>query len=483
MSLNTAFGNALSGLAATSRRAEVVSANLANALTDGYGRRSLDVSAASIGGTGAGVRIDGVSRHVDRGLLAERRGAETLAERRSALLDGLTSLEAAFGSTEEGTSLSARIAAFEGALVSLSADPSSEPRQAQALDRLDAAAAALRGSATAVQRQRAEADGSIARMVEGLNADLQGIERLNKDIVVARVRGADAAGLLDQRQVLIDRVATLVPVREMDRGQGTVALITPAGATLLDGRAAWVDFAASPTITAGMTLAGGALGGLTIDGAPAGPAGTGGAGRLAGGALGAAFELRDATLPAAAESLDALARDLIERLEAPTADPTRGAGPGLLTDGGAALAAAPAPGLASRLQVNAAVDPDRGGALWRLRDGVGAAAPGPAGEGAQVVRWLDALAAPRALAAGGRAGGAADLAAGAEAGIGAARLAAEEEAAFASARWSSFREAELAGGVDSDREMQDLLRVEQAYAANAKVIEALDAMTRTLLEI
>jgi UDP-N-acetylmuramoylalanine-D-glutamate ligase len=34
MSLNVAYGNALSGLGATARMAEVVSANLANALTE-----------------------------------------------------------------------------------------------------------------------------------------------------------------------------------------------------------------------------------------------------------------------------------------------------------------------------------------------------------------------------------------------------------------------------------------------------------------
>ena len=42
---------------------------------------------------------------------------------------------------------------------------------------------------------------------------------------------------------------------------------------------------------------------------------------------------------------------------------------------------------------------------------------------------------------------------------------------------------ELQGGVDTDREMQDLLQIEKAYAANAKVIQTVDEMLDLLLGI
>ena len=481
MSLSLALGNAVTGLSATARMAEVVSANLANALTDGYGRRSVDLSPASLGGRGAGVRVDGLTRHVDRPLLAERRGAEAQAENRQALARGLSGVEGTLGRAEDGTTLSARLAALEGALVSASADPASESRQSLVLDRLDRVAGTLREAASGVAQARAQADADIAARVGGLNADLSGIEGLNRDIVAALASRRDATGLMDQRQVLVDRVAAVVPVREMDREGGAIALFTPQGAALLDDRAAKVGFDPSPVVTAEMTLASGGLSGLTLNGRPMGPDGVG---ALGGGALGAAFSLRDGTLPQAGAELDALARDLIARFADPAADPSLGAGAaGLLTDAGAPFDPLDATGLASRIAVNAAVDPGRGGALWRLRDGVGASAPGPSGEGAQIARWLSALSAPRALVAGGRPGGAAALAAGVEAGVAGRRLAAEEEAGFATARWSSLRDAELAGGVDSDQEMQMLLVIEQAYAANARIVEVVESMMRTLMEI
>ena len=40
MSISASLSSALSGLTAASRRAEVVASNVANAMTEGYGRRA-----------------------------------------------------------------------------------------------------------------------------------------------------------------------------------------------------------------------------------------------------------------------------------------------------------------------------------------------------------------------------------------------------------------------------------------------------------
>ncbi|MFD2438939.1 flagellar basal body protein [Paracoccus kondratievae] len=47
MSISSAISNAVSGLTAASRGTEVVSANIANALTPGYARRELNLSTRS----------------------------------------------------------------------------------------------------------------------------------------------------------------------------------------------------------------------------------------------------------------------------------------------------------------------------------------------------------------------------------------------------------------------------------------------------
>ena len=47
----------------------------------------------------------------------------------------------------------------------------------------------------------------------------------------------------------------------------------------------------------------------------------------------------------------------------------------------------------------------------------------------------------------------------------------------------ALKELELSAGVDTDAELQELLRIEQHYAANARVITTVDELMQTLLSI
>ena len=60
MSLGATLANAVSGLGAASKRAELISSNIANALTPSYAKRDLDVSARL--SNHGGVLVNGVSR-------------------------------------------------------------------------------------------------------------------------------------------------------------------------------------------------------------------------------------------------------------------------------------------------------------------------------------------------------------------------------------------------------------------------------------
>ena len=46
-----------------------------------------------------------------------------------------------------------------------------------------------------------------------------------------------------------------------------------------------------------------------------------------------------------------------------------------------------------------------------------------------------------------------------------------------------MKESELAGGVDTDQELQKLLLIEQAYAANARVIQTADELIQLLIRL
>lgn len=55
--------------------------------------------------------------------------------------------------------------------------------------------------------------------------------------------------------------------------------------------------------------------------------------------------------------------------------------------------------------------------------------------------------------------------------------------AYSRARSDALTEEALADGVDTDQEMQNLLTIEQAYKANARVIEAVESMLDSLMRI
>lgn len=481
MSISNSLSNALSGMTAASRMAEVVSSNLANSLTDGYGRRTLNLSAAVIGGRGAGVEVGGITRHVDRGILSDRRLADASLSGFETLVSMMGRIEDVVGRAGEAGSISAKVVAVEAALVDAASDPSSAIRLSTLGDRLDGLAQGLNDASSQVQTLRAEADASIADQVGRLNTALSQVEQLNTDITYSRNTGSDPSSLIDQRQRVIDEIAAIVPVRELPRDGGQIALMTPNGESLIDGRAKQFGFVQNNVITPDMTLASGGLSPITFDGAPVG---SDGIGKLIGGSLGAAFQARDGDLVTAQDGLDDIAADLMARFQDPAVDTTLVVGQaGLFTDNGAPFDVVNTAGLAGRITLNAAVDPTQGGAITNLRDGINAAGPGPSGEAGLLQSLSAALSAPRTTAGDPLQNSAAGRAASFEAATGSQRLNYESELSFANARWTSLKEAEAAGGVDSDHEMQMLLRVEQAYAANARVVQAVETMMQRLMEI
>lgn len=483
MSIAGALSNALSGLTAASRSAEVVASNIANAATEGYATRTLVTSSRQ--GTTGGVRIDGVSRAVDPALLADRRLATAEQTREGGMATAMQRIETLFGTPLEPGSLTARVTAFETALIEASSRPDLAERLDRAVSAADGVAAKFREISAGLQQIRTAADGDIARQVANLNTDLGRVAELNKRITALTTKGGGAASLLDERQVVIDRIALVVPVIEVSRDRGAIALFTPGGALLLDGPAASIGFDPANLVAPQMTQANGLLSGLTVNGVPVSTDPQ--RGPLAGGSLDAAFRIRDDLTVRAQAQLDAMARDLATRFVDPAIDPSLPpTAAGLFTDAGAALDPALETGLAGRIRLNALIDPRQGDNSWRLRDGLGAALPGPPGEAGLLNRALNALQelrtpvgsvldpVPQSLP---------DMAARVISDVGSTRQLIDQRQSFASVRATALQAAEREAGVDSDDQLQRLLLIEQAYAANARVIQVVDDMLDSLLRI
>lgn len=480
MVISQALNNALSGLNAAKHGAELASSNIANALTPGYGVRRLELSARDHGGLGAGVRIEGLTRQSDPFLLSERRLADANAGHHKNLAASLKQIEAWFGAVGSEARLTGSVARVEKSFISAATDPSSAVRLEDAVNSLSNLANTTRKIAgnLSVMRERAEQD--ILSQVDRLNSALHRIDKLNDDIVRLGQNGHPISGLYDQRQKIIDQISEIVPLRQISRGQGRIALMSRDGEMLVDHDVREIGFTSAGVITPDMTFAGGGLGGLTINGNPV--PGGGATGLLRGGSLEAAFILRDKVTPDAQNRLDQFAENLLSRVSDSSIDTTiPPSGDGLLI----APRSPSAPGivgLANALKLNPTLTTGSNPS-HKLRDGLGATAPGPEGNAVVLRGWAESLQRSIPLSGGGSARSLNGHAADVSSHVSAQRVSYGAKASHANAARNALQQTELSHGVDTDQEMQMLMRLEQAYAANAKVMKTVNQMMRTILEI
>ena len=481
MTISSALSNAMTGLRAAGRTSEVISANIANAMTPGYGVRNLGLSSSVLGG----VSIDGVSRRVDPSLIADLRLAEAAFSNASDRTRFLTDFEDTLGTPGEPNSIAARMSEFESTLIAAVSRPDAPERLQIVTDAARDVASLISQASDDVQRARSDADRQIQFQVDSLNASLTNVKELNTQITRTISSGGDPSALLDNRQALVDEISAIVPLRQIPRDNGQVALYSTGGAILLDGGVAEIEFSSVNQVTPYMSIEGGELSGLTINGYPVRTDSERGA--LSGGSLGAQFEIRDELGTSAQSQLDAFTRDLIERFQDPAVDPTLAPGDaGLFTDEGIAFDPLNEVGISARITLNAAVDDRKGGEPSRIRDGINTVAAGDVGDARLIQNLSDALTNTRVPLSGDFGVGgfsSANLISTFTSQIGADRYQAEKSLTFASSQYDELKQQILALGVDSDEELQRLIIVEQAYAANVKMIEAADDMMQTILRI
>lgn len=483
MSIGNALSNALSGLNVVSRAADVVSANVSNAMTEGYSRRDIELTSQTLGQFGSGVSVVGVTRQTDPVVTGERRFADgevALAETQIAFLDGFART---IGQPDEPSSLSGHIVSLETSLIEAASRPESETRLQSVLYAAQSLADKINTSADSLMDARMAADKDIGSSVEFLQASLQQVVDLNVAIRQSVSSGYDVNSLLDQRQKVVDQISQIVPVKEIPRENNMIALYTEGGAILVDSKAASIEFTPVATITPDMTLANGALSGLTINGQPVSTGSD--RGPIAGGSLAGLFNVRDVLAPEAQVKLDAVARDLVERFQTVSVDPTLPTGAaGLFTDNGAAFDAQNEESLSRRLSVNALIDPAQSGDLWKIRDGLGTTAEGDQGNASILIAMAEALQNSKAVGSGGFSSAlrsATNLSSDFYSMIEGDLLNLEAGLSFSAARQENLKSIELEAGVDTDYEMQKLLLIEQSYAANAKVIESINALLDDLI--
>ncbi|WP_198371334.1 flagellar hook-associated protein FlgK [Roseomonas rosulenta] len=505
MGLDAALATARSGLLHTQRALAASANDVANAQTPGHTNKTVATRAVVVGQDGIGVRSLAPSRDVDEALVTEldsRRAAAAGAEVRLRLLQGI---ETAHGNPENGDGLGDLTAALRTGFEDLRADPAEAGRQTSVVMDATALATRLNEISRAVGDARQQAQDGVVAEVARINDTLRQIADLTLRIRDEIALTGSAAALEDRRDAAIATLSESIEVRALRREDGGLVLVGRNGVVLpLDPKAdafTTVDAMIGPSALHG---AGGTIPGIMLGGQDVTRV-------LAGGRLAEYVALRDQVLPRYQSELDLAAATIAARFE--------GQGLRLFTDASGAVPDPAVPyagsamvGFAGTIRVNAAVELNP--AL--LRDGTHAVAGDPAGPSAftpnppggpasfttMLDRVLDFTFGAQAqsniawspIATGGLGPdgtisspfGAPPTLEGYTALLTAAHTADRNAAAGAVSGAEAMKqglEARFAqrSGVDVDSEMAAMVTLQNAYAANARVMSAVQAMWDALL--
>lgn len=441
MNIGSVVGISGSGLDSIGRQLAIVSQNVANASTPGYSRERLQISALAAGDSGIGVRVGLVVRTVDVGLQTEGFAAGAQASGRQVTSDALAALDAVSGQPGGGSDLPTLLGALRDAFSGLSGDPSNATQQSFVVDQASALARGVNQFGQAASRSRQAAQDGAVGDVAAANAALKTIGQLSVQILNARSRGDTTAPLEDQRDAALTEVANITGARIFHQPNGDVLAI--AGGLVLPQNVTDGPFSLAPG-TVG-TAGGPAAPRLFVSGLDV----TGQFATQASGVLGAHLALRDVVLPGVQAQVDGFAFDVASRFQA--------SGLTLFSDGSGTVPAAAA-GFSEAIGVSAAVRVTPS----EVRDGAGAA--GAAGAAGLITA---VLAGPLATGPGTLAGQATELVASVagQASAASARLKTDQGVAQAlSTRLASTT------GVSVDAELADLVKLQAAYTANARVL-------------
>lgn len=467
MSLSAALNAASSGLAATQVQARVASENIANAMNENYVRRDAILVSTGSGGVGVGQ----IARDVDDALVRMSRSEGSKAAHQQAIYEALETYSTYLGKPGDGLSLPDKFSDFNTALTTLVNMPSSTEAQSAAVYAAEDLAAAIRDTSGMLAEVGGDVDMEIRYEVADLNQALYDLSELNAKVGKVESGTAEAANLSDQMDALLDQVSGIVGVRITHNSDRTVSLYTSGGVALLEGtQVRDVTYSSGDgNIYAGETE-------IT-------PNKDGVRGIEEGSLVGFA-ELKNDILPQFRLQLDEYARGLIETFQSVDASVASG-GAGLFTDNGGAFEGGTLDGLSARISVNEAVSHAGKAEIWRIRDGMGVAEEGAVADATQVQAYIDGL----KVKVG------ADPATGLSASISLADFAGElvtAQALTSSRAESSYSAAASAAdlvqasranveGVNIDDELQQLMLIEQSYAANSKVLTAVGDMLDALL--
>ncbi|MDE0809885.1 MAG: flagellar hook-associated protein FlgK [Alphaproteobacteria bacterium] len=250
MALTGALLSARSGILGAQAGIEVVSRNIANASTEGYTRKIHNQSNLVLSGVGAGIRIDEITREVTKGLQREVREQTAIVEELEVIDDFLGRLEQEFGSPDDQSSISAKLTDLKLSIQAFATTPEDGVNQVSVISAAQELARAFNDLNNQIQSLREDADARINFQVNEVNTLMTNIDTLNTKIVKRRGGDLSDADLQDQRDQSLLDVSQKLSVTSFERSDGKISVFAPGGNLMLDDTRLPLSFTSTASITA-----------------------------------------------------------------------------------------------------------------------------------------------------------------------------------------------------------------------------------------
>jgi len=317
MSLTGALNTIQAGLQVTQSALQIVGANVANAQTPGYVRKTLDqVSTAA--GTSTSVRSAAIQRELDKLIQGQLRQATSGGSYAGKLSELYQQLQTLYGAPGSSTALDSLFNGFTSALQTLQVSPSSFAAQSSAVNAAQQLALQLNSLSNNIQGMRGAAEQGIAADVKTANTDLQQIAALNQQLSTSSAGDPTTANLLDQRDKYIDELSQLMDIRVVQGQFNQVTVYTGSGTELVGAQAVTLSFTpqgtVQPTVQWSPDPTKSGLGTITALTPGGGQIDLISSGAIQSGEIAAYLQMRDKILPQAQSQLDEVAAQMSQAM-------------------------------------------------------------------------------------------------------------------------------------------------------------------------
>lgn len=312
MALSIGLNTATKALRAQQLVVDIASHNIANAQTPGFSRQTVDLRAdgfpaggqnshdSLLGKTGSGVNASSVQRIRDIFLDFQARQASGNQAQYDAYATNLAQAQTTFNDpSDSGTS--ALISSFFGAWNDVVNDPESPTARVALVNATNTLTSNLNRSAADLATLRSNVNTQVVGLVDQINSKATQIASLNQQITMVEASGDKANDLRDQRDLLLDQLATLGQVSSSEEPNGSVDVYFGSHQLVFGTQSNQVQAVNDPA-NAGMQKLQ-----FVGDGEDV----TSNTGQLAG-----LLSVRDTAIPAVQKNLDGLAAGLINGVNA-----------------------------------------------------------------------------------------------------------------------------------------------------------------------